>query len=194
MSQDAGGAPTALETAGRRRVSAEAVAFVKAHEALHELRDDGLVHPYHDAAGFPTVGWGHLLSRTAWADLSAWPPLSVAQCEALLAVDLEHKAERPVARLIAWPLSQGQFDAMASFAFNVGAGALQRSTLRQKLNRGEVAEVPGELMRWTRAGGRVLRGLVRRRFDEAVMFAEGIEDATLREETLTRFLHRFRRP
>lgn len=72
-------------------------------------------------------------------------------------------AARSVLRLIRVPLTDGQFDALVDFTFNLGGGALQRSTLRQVVNREEHDEVPGELMRWVRAGGKILRGLVRRR-------------------------------
>jgi len=72
-----------------------------------------------------------------------------------------------VLRLITVPLTQGQFDALVSFTFNLGAGALQRSTLRRKINREEHADVHAELMKWVWAGGRKLKGLVRSRVAEA---------------------------
>lgn len=79
-------------------------------------------------------------------------------------------AERAVLRLIKVPLSDGQFDALVSFTFNLGSGSLQRSTLRRKLNRAEYDSIPNELMRWVNAGGRRLKGLVRRRAAEAELF------------------------
>ena len=81
---------------------------------------------------------------------------------ALLVKDVE-AAERSVLRLITVPLTNGQFDALVSFTFNLGAGALQRSTLRRKVNREEHDDVPAEFLRWVWAGGKKLRGLVRRR-------------------------------
>ena len=80
-------------------------------------------------------------------------------------------AERTVLRLICVPLADGQFDALASFTFNLGSGALQRSTLRRKVNRDEHAEVPAEFMRWVWAGGRRLKGLIRRRAAETKFYA-----------------------
>lgn len=68
-------------------------------------------------------------------------------------------AERAVLRLINVPLTDGQFDALVSFTYNLGGGALQRSTLRRKINREEHAEVPEQFMRWVWAGGRKLKGL-----------------------------------
>ena len=72
-------------------------------------------------------------------------------------------AERAVLRLISVPLTDGQFDALVSFTFNLGAGALQRSTLRRKVNCREHESVPAELLKWVRAAGKRLPGLVRRR-------------------------------
>ncbi len=79
-------------------------------------------------------------------------------------------AERAVLRLIDVPLTDGQYDALVSFTFNLGAGALQRSTLRRKVNREEHADVPAQLMRWVVAGGKRLRGLARRREAEASLY------------------------
>jgi lysozyme len=66
--------------------------------------------------------------------------------------------------------TDGQFDALVSFTYNLGGEALQRSTLRRKINREEHAEVPEQFMRWVWAGGRKLRGLVRRRAAEAKVY------------------------
>lgn len=68
------------------------------------------------------------------------------------------------------PLSQNQFDALVSFAFNVGATAFQGSTLLSVLNQGNYDDVPSQMLRWNRAGGRVLRGLTRRRTAEGELF------------------------
>jgi len=75
-----------------------------------------------------------------------------------------------VLRLIDVPLTDGQYDALVSFTFNLGAGALQRSTLRRKANREQHVEVPKQLMRWVWAGGRKLKGLIRRREAEALIY------------------------
>ena len=73
-------------------------------------------------------------------------------------------------RLIKIPLTDNQFAALVSFTFNLGGGALQRSTLRQKVNRKEHGEVPAEFMKWVRAGGRKLPGLIKRRAAEAALY------------------------
>lgn len=76
-------------------------------------------------------------------------------------------AERGVLKLINVPLTDGQFDSLVSFTFNLGSGALQRSTLRRKVNREEHGDVPAQLKRWVWAGGRKLNGLELRRKAEA---------------------------
>ena len=95
--------------------------------------------------------------------------ISEAAGEALLIKDVL-LAEQAVCRLINVPLTNGQFDALVSFTFNLGSGALQRSTLRRKVNREEHEEVPDQFMRWVWAGGRKLKGLVKRRQAEGILY------------------------
>lgn len=123
---------------------------------------------YLDAAGLPTIGYGHLI-RPGGEHKMFENGISEPAAQALLAKDV-WSAERSVLRLISVPLTDGQFDALVSFTFNLGGGALQRSTLRRKVNREEHEEVPREFMRWVWAGGRKLKGLVRRRFAEAELY------------------------
>ncbi|MET0155769.1 MAG: lysozyme [Rickettsiales bacterium] len=122
---------------------------------------------YLDAAGLPTIGYGHLL-RPGEAEMFV-NGISEAAGEALLIKDVL-LAEQAVLRLITVPLTDGQFDALVSFTFNLGGGALQRSTLRRKVNREEHDAVPPEFLRWVWAGGKKLRGLVRRREAEAAFY------------------------
>lgn len=122
-------------------------------------------------AGYPTIGYGHLITeanKERFLD-------GVDEDEALelLRSDVG-KAERAVLRLITVPLTQGQFDALVSFTFNLGSGSLQRSTLRRKVNREEHDDVPAELMKWVWAGGRKLKGLVKRRVAEAMLYSNKI--------------------
>lgn len=118
-------------------------------------------------AGYPTIGYGHLITEANKEQFLD----GVDDDEALelLRSDVG-KAERAVLRLIAVPLTQGQFDALVSFTFNLGSGALQRSTLRRKVNREEHDDVPDELMKWVWAGGRKLKGLVKRRKAESMLY------------------------
>lgn len=122
---------------------------------------------YLDAAGLPTIGYGHLIRKGEHKMFENG--ISQAAGEALLIKDVL-LAEQAVLRLIKVPLTNGQFDALVSFTFNLGSGALQRSTLRRKVNREEHEDVPEQFMRWVWAGGRKLRGLVRRREAEAIIY------------------------
>jgi lysozyme len=98
----------------------------------------------------------------------------MAEVDDLLAQDLA-RFERGVARYCPNVVSnQGIFDALVSFSFNVGLGNLQRSSLRMKTNRGEYEEAADEFMKWTKAGGKVLKGLVNRRGDERALYLSGV--------------------
>ena len=78
--------------------------------------------------------------------------------------------ERGVEKFCPVTLTQGQFDALVSFSFNVGLGTLQRSTLRQKILRGDMEGASQELLKYCMAGGKVLKGLLNRRNDERAVF------------------------
>lgn len=115
-------------------------------------------------AGYPTIGYGHLVRSG-----ESVTEISEAEAEELLRKDVE-SAERAVLRLVNVPVTDGQFDALVSFTYNLGSGALQCSTLRRKVNRQAHAQVPEQLMRWVWAGGRRLQGLVHRRKVESVYY------------------------
>lgn len=113
-------------------------------------------------AGYKTIGYGHISDNNI-------NDITKIEAEKLLAEDI-YKAERSVERNIRVDLTQGQFDALVSFVFNLGGAALQRSTLRQKVNREEHQDVPKEFMRWVYTAGMVLTGLVKRRQAEAEIY------------------------
>ncbi|MCD6035213.1 MAG: muraminidase [Rickettsiales bacterium] len=123
-------------------------------------------------AGYPTIGYGHLIRPENKAQFSG--PITKAQAEVLLRKDVE-TAEQAVLRLVTVPLTDGQFDALVSFVFNLGAGAFQGSTLRSKINRGEHADAAKEFEKWIFAGGKKLSGLVARRAAEAERYMERAE-------------------
>ena len=115
-------------------------------------------------AGYATIGYGHLVRPYEHSRFASG--ITEQQAEDLLRQDVK-TAEQAVRRLIYVPLTDGQFDALVSFTFNLGSGALQSSTLRRVINRGEHHHTPTQLKRWVYAGGRKLRGLQRRREAEA---------------------------
>jgi lysozyme len=129
---------------------------------------------YHDPVGFATIGWGHLLSRNAWEPLDRYPPITQGFADALLEEDMD-KALRAVLRLVKVPVSEEQAAALADFAFNLGGGALQMSTLLHMVNRGDLADAAEQFARWNKAGGRVLKGLTRRRLAERSLFLSTTE-------------------
>lgn len=122
-------------------------------------------HPYKDSAGVGTIGYGHkILPGEDFED-----GLTVTEAEALMRGDLD-KAAHAVNELVKVPLTQGQFDALADFAFNLGAANLRNSTLLRKLNAGYGDDVPVELLRWVYAGGDKLSGLIVRRQREVELW------------------------
>ncbi|MGB8261674.1 MAG: lysozyme [Terracidiphilus sp.] len=120
---------------------------------------------YLDAVGLPTIGYGHrLIERDTF-------PFGVTEAEAgrMLAADVR-VAVQAVERLVRVPLTQGQFDALVDFVFNLGAGRLATSTLLKVLNAGRYADAREHLLLWDHAGGRELAVLKARRQAEAALW------------------------
>jgi lysozyme len=114
-------------------------------------------------AGVPTIGVGHTRG------VRLGDRCSVQQADVWLTQDLEDAASH-VTQLVTVPLTQGQFDALTSFVFNLGAGRLGESTLLIMLNKGRYDAAAGQFQLWTHAAGKVLPGLVKRRSAETAMF------------------------
>tara|TARA_R110000744_G_C19308112_1_gene556443 strand:+ start:637 stop:1086 length:450 start_codon:yes stop_codon:yes gene_type:complete len=126
--------------------------------------------PYLCPAEYWTIGYGNIRCRDGSRVKEETPHVTEAEAEDLLAHELV-SFERTVDRLIKVPLQQGQYDALVSFAYNLGGGALSASSLRRMLNRGNYSGAERQFKRWVFAGGRKLRGLVKRRAAEAALFA-----------------------
>ena len=118
-----------------------------------------------------TIGYGHTGLRHNDGTVFKGRTITAPEAARLLLDDLRRKYEGPVTRLVTVPLAQHEFDALVSFHFNTGA--LGRSTLLRKLNQGDKKGAANEFLRWTRGGGRVLPGLVRRRKSEKHLFETG---------------------
>lgn len=95
--------------------------------------------------------------------------ITEAQADELLKDDLD-RFEKAVTRLVTVPLTQNQYDALVSFAFNVGISALERSTLLKRVNAKLFDQAAAEFSKWNRGGGKILAGLTRRRAAEAALF------------------------
>ena len=155
------------------KVSKEAIEGIKKDEGVR-------TKPYRCPALLWTVGVGHVIDpnhiRVKLDERKniPLPPewdrvLSMAEVDAILAADLA-TFERGVLRLCPGGLTQGRFDALVSFSFNVGLGNLQRSTIRMKHNRGDFEGAAEGFMAWTKAGGKELPGLVKRRKHERALY------------------------
>jgi lysozyme len=115
-------------------------------------------HIYNDVNGFPTIGYGHRLLKN-----ESFPNgIDEQKAGDMLVADVR-TAEQAVARLVKVPLSQGQFDALVDFCFNLGAGRLSTSTLLKILNIGRYTEAAEQLLRWDIAAGQENAGLKARR-------------------------------
>ena len=138
------------------------------------------LRPYQCPALLWTVGVGHVIDpnharvplaeRKALAIPSGWDRvLTMGEVDEILAKDLA-RFESGVQRLCPSGLTPGRFGALVSFAFNVGLGNLQNSTLRMKHNRGEFEDTAEEFLKWNKAGGKELKGLTNRRKDEKALY------------------------
>ena len=118
---------------------------------------------YQDVVGVWTIGYGHTI------DVKEGMRITQHQCDVMLEVDIE-TYENYVNEQVDVSLTQNQFDALVSWVYNLGPTNLRNSTMLKVLNAGKYEEVPYQMKRWNRAGGKVLKGLVVRREAEAELF------------------------
>ncbi|CAJ0888224.1 hypothetical protein R1479_04393 [Ralstonia mannitolilytica] len=141
-----------------------AIDLAKRFEGFHRVpkTDPGRAHPYVCPAGYWTIGYGHLCDPKH-------PPITEADAERYLTDDLTTAL---TATLRYCPVlatePEGRLAAIVDFTFNLGAGRLQTSTLRRRINQRDWPAAATELRRWVYGGGKVLPGLVSRREAEAV--------------------------
>jgi lysozyme len=155
-------------------ISDKAIEMIKHHEGVRQL-------PYRCPALLWTVGVGHVIDpnhikvpleqRKQLAIPEGWDrKLTMEEVNAILQKDLESFV-RGVLRLCPnAAANQGHLDALTSFSFNVGLGNLQKSAIRMKYNRGDFEGAAEGFLDWTKAGGKILPGLVKRRKDERALF------------------------
>lgn len=122
---------------------------------------------YRDSAGVLTIGYGHTHG------VIAGQTITQNDADAMLLDDLDAAAES-VGKLVSVPLTQGQFDALCDFVFNLGEGRLRESTLLRLLNKRDYSAAAAQFRFWVMAGGHVLPGLTKRRAAERALF-EGAE-------------------
>ena len=163
----------AHDTGEPQRISAAGIALIKQFEGCARLRRDGMIEAYPDpgTGGDPwTIGWGATgADHIHGGRIGPGTVWTRAQCDARLESDLRRYADDVAHALGGAPTSQPQFDALVSFNYNTGA--IGRATLTRLHRKGDYAAAMREFARWNRAGGRVLKGLVRRRSAEARLYA-----------------------
>lgn len=138
------------------KVSNNGINLIKRFEGL-ELK------AYKDSVGILTIGYGHTHA------VKAGDVITGEQADSFLREDLQ-VAELTINTNVKVKLTQGQFDALASFVFNLGSGNFVKSTLIRKLNAGDYAGAADEFGKWVNAGGKKLPGLVKRRAAEKEVF------------------------
>ena len=157
-----------MDVLGKRnvKVSNGCIQLIKHHEGIRNK-------PYRCPAGLWTVGVGHLIGDGKSLPSEWNRTFTPAEIDAILKRDLR-RFELGVRKMLPnVPLRQHEFDALVSFCFNLGLGCFQRSTIRQALLRGDKEAAIESLLKYCRAGGRVLKGLQLRREAEAKMFKSG---------------------
>ncbi|NDB60780.1 lysozyme [bacterium] len=145
------------------KVSQRAIILIKHHEGVRNK-------PYRCPAGLWTVGVGHLIGdgKSLPADWNR--TFTQEEIDALLKRDLS-RFELGVCKMLPnVQLKQCEFDALVSFSFNLGLGTFQRSTIRQALLRGDKEAAMESLVKYCKAGGKILKGLQNRRLDERKLF------------------------
>ena len=124
-------------------------------------------------AGVPTIGYG--TTRINGSRVKEGMKITSDEAEVFLEQDLK-VFEDAINHNVLVEINQNQFDALVSFVYNVGIANFKKSTLLKKLNKGDYEEASNQLLRWTRAGGKVLNGLVRRREAEKELFLEDCDE------------------
>lgn len=148
------------------KVSPNGIKFIAEHEGE-------ILEVYKDPVGLPTLGVGHLLSKAELAAMPVGTKITRQQSREYLAKDLA-RFERAIESAITVPVNQNQFDALVSFAFNIGESAFRRSSTLRKLNAKDYVGAADAMLAWNKAtknGKRVvLTGLTRRRKEERALF------------------------
>jgi lysozyme len=144
------------------KLSVEGINLIKRFEGVRS-------RPYRCSAKLWTIGVGHLIGDGKSLPESWNRTFTEEEINALLIRDL-NRFERGIRMYIKVPLRQCEYDSLCSFAFNLGLGTLQRSTLRHKINRGDKKGAAKEILKYCRAGGKIVRGLQIRREAEYRMF------------------------
>jgi lysozyme len=140
-------------------------------EALLQKFEGCKLKAYRCPANVCTIGYGHT-SAAGTPTVIDGMTITQQQADDILSRDLQ-QYEAAVTMMVHQPLTQHQFDVLVDFAYNAGVGNLKSSTLLKKVNAAQFDDVPAELMKWNKGGGKVLPGLVRRRQAEGAWWVSG---------------------
>lgn len=142
--------------------------IAKEFEGLHEVKANR-VYPYFDPVGYPTIGYGHLLSKIKNEDLSKFKDISFEEAEELLKQDMLHSITKALelSPILGDLNNTNRCASISDFIFNLGEGNYGKSTLKKKIDAGLWVEASNEIIKWDKAGGKVLGGLTKRRRVEA---------------------------
>lgn len=127
-------------------------------------------HPYKCSANVATIGYGNTYYLDGSKVTLNDAPITIKEGEELLK-HIVKVYEDELNKYVTSPINQNQFDALVSFTYNLGVGALQRSTLLKKINKNpKDSTIKNEFLKWNKAGGKVLKGLTKRRNSEAYLY------------------------
>lgn len=147
-------------------------ALIKHFESCLKRLSGGQIAAYLDPVGIPTIGWGSIRDMETGEPIKMGRRIDQGTADRWMELELD-KDSRKVRDLVSVELEAHERDALVSFAYNCGSGALAGSTLLRKLNRGDREGAAKEFGRWVNAKGQRLPGLVRRRMAEAHLFRTG---------------------
>ena len=146
-------------------ISNEGLSLIKKFEGCPT--ENGLAVSYKCAAGVLTIGYGS--TKYKGKPVEDNMVISMTEAEELLLHEME-EYEGYVNDFVKVPLHQHQFDSLVAWVFNLGPSNLKASSLLKVLNTGAYEDVPHQIKRWNKAGGKVLEGLIRRRLAESLLF------------------------
>lgn len=151
--------------------------IAKPFEGLMKVVHD-MVEAYHDPVGYPTIGYGHLLSKIKYEDLSKYKKLTFEEADETIENDMIHALNRALtlSPVLASAINTYRLASIADFVFNCGDGNYSISTLKKRVDEERWSEAAEEILRWDKACGKKLPGLTRRRIAESKFLLLNYED------------------
>lgn len=149
------------------RIGSKGLALIKEFEGFSSK-------PYLCPAGIPTIGYGNTFYSNGIKVTLKDTPISEQEASALLEYVANKTFGEYINKVLKVEVTQNQFDALVSFAYNLGNGNLTSSTLLKKVNSKDFVGASNEFLKWNKSNGKVLKGLTTRREAEKALFMKGI--------------------